>query len=444
MGTTLVRNATIVTMNKQDEIIVGDVLFKDDVIVAVGGQITSGYDAAVTTVVEAKGRLLLPGFVQTHIHLCQTLFRGRADDMALMDWLRTRVWPLEAAHDEESVYYSAMLGIGELLRSGTTTILDMETVSHTDYAFQAIASSGIRAISGKVMMDAGGDVPLGLQEDTKRSVEESTALLEKWHGYDNGRIGYAYCPRFVVSCSEELLKEVRDLSFHYQVLVHTHAAENREEIELVMRQRGMRNIVYLDHIGLTSPRLVLAHCIWLDDEEKDILRRTGTKMTHCPGSNLKLSSGIAPIPELLEQGIGMGIGADGAPCNNTLDMFQEMRLTALLHKVRCGPESMNARTVLRMATMGGAEALGLDHLIGSIEPGKKADLVLLDLNDYHTFPSYDADPYSRIVYAASRSNVSDVWVDGKMVVERGKVRTIDKRTVLREADRSIARLLKRI
>ncbi|RAP77835.1 5'-deoxyadenosine deaminase [Paenibacillus montanisoli] len=443
MGTTLVRNATIVTMNKQDEILVGDLLIQDDAIAAVGGQITN-FDPATTTIVEAKGRLLLPGFVQTHIHLCQTIFRGRADDMALMDWLRTRVWPLEAAHDEESVYYSALLGIGELLKSGTTTILDMETVNHTDFAFQAMASSGIRAISGKVMMDDGGDVPAGLQEKTAQSIAESTALLEKWHGHDGGRIGYAYCPRFVVSCSEQLLKEVRDLSFHYKVLVHTHAAENREEIEIVMRRRGMRNIVYLDHIGLTSPRLVLAHCIWLDDEEKDILKRTGTRMTHCPGSNLKLSSGIALVPELLDHGVVMGIGADGAPCNNTLDMFQEMRLTALLHKVRCGPESMNARTVLRMATIGGAETIGLDHLIGSIEPGKKADLVMLDLNDFHTFPSYEADPYSRVVYAASRGNVSQVWVNGKLVVERGRVLTIDKRLVLREADRSIARLLKRI
>ena len=397
-----------------------------------------------TTVIEAKGKLLLPGFVQTHIHLCQTLFRGRADDMALMDWLRKRVWPLEAAHDEESVYYSAMLGIGELLRSGTTTILDMETVSHTDSAFQAMASSGIRAISGKVMMDAGGDVPLGLQEQTDKSVTESTRLLEKWHGHDGGRLGYAYCPRFVVSCSEQLLTEVRDLSAHYNVLIHTHAAENLDEIELVRSQRGMRNIVYLDHIGLTSPRLVLAHCIWLDEEEREILRRTGTKMTHCPGSNLKLASGIAMVPELLEQGVEIGIGADGAPCNNTLDMFQEMRLTAMLHKVRCGPESMNARTVLRMATIGGARTLGLDHLIGSIEAQKKADLVMLDLNDFHTFPSYEADPYSRVVYAASRGNVDSVWVDGKRVVERGKVRTVDKGLVLREADRSIARLLKRI
>lgn len=443
MAATLLRNATIVTMNGQDDLIVGDVLIQDDFIVAVGGQVTD-YNAESTTVIEAKGKLLLPGFVQTHIHLCQTLFRGRADDMALMDWLRTRVWPLEAAHDEESVYYSAMLGIGELLRSGTTTILDMETVSHTDFAFQAIAASGIRAISGKVMMDAGGDVPSGLQESTDRSIAESTELLERWHGYDGGRIGYAYCPRFVVSCSERLLTEVRDLSAKYNVLVHTHAAENREEIELVMHQRGMRNIVYLDHIGLTSPRLVLAHCIWLDEQEREILKRTGTKMTHCPGSNLKLSSGIALVPELLEQGIGMGIGADGAPCNNTLDMFQEMKLTALLHKVRCGPESMNARTVLRMATIGGARTLGLDHLIGSVEVGKKADLVLLDLNDFHTFPSFDADPYSRVVYAASRGNVSHVWVDGKLVVDRGKVKTVDKRLVLKEADRSIARLLKRI
>ncbi|WP_373567581.1 5'-deoxyadenosine deaminase [Paenibacillus mendelii] len=429
------------TMNNQDEVLAADVLINGGIIQAVGERLDVSGDTAI---VQAKGKVLLPGFVQTHIHLCQTLFRGRADDMALMDWLRKRIWPLEAAHDEESVYYSAMLGIGELLRSGTTTILDMETVSHTESAFRAIADSGIRAISGKVMMDAGGDIPVGLQEDTNRSIEESTALLERWHGYDGGRIGYAYCPRFVVSCSEQLLKEVRDLAAKHQVLVHTHAAENREEIELVRHQRGMRNIVYLDHIGLTGPRLVLAHCIWLDEEEKAILRRSGTRMAHCPGSNLKLSSGIATVPELLAEGVEIGIGADGAPCNNTLDMFHEIRLTALLHKVRCGPEAMDARTVLRMATIGGARTLGLDHLIGSIEAGKQADLVLLDLNDYHTFPSYEADPYSRIVYAASRGNVDSVWVGGKRLVHNGRVLSMDKRVVLRESDRSIKRLLKRV
>lgn len=233
MGNILIKNAEIITMNRQEEIIVGDVRIKDDIIVEIGiGLIPQGDEK----VIDATNRTLIPGFVQTHIHLCQTLFRGKGDDLELMDWLRKRIWPLEAAHDEESLYYSAMLGIGELISSGTTTIVDMETVHHTDYAFQAIAKSGIRALSGKVMMDQkGGDVPEALQEDTASSLQESVDLLEKWNGYGHGRIQYAFSPRFVISCTEPLLTEVRDLSARYDVKVHTHASENLGRLRLCRR-----------------------------------------------------------------------------------------------------------------------------------------------------------------------------------------------------------------
>lgn len=440
MASMLIKQAQILTMNAEDEVFIGDLLVENDRIVQIGKQI----DQTADQIIDGRGKVLLPGFVQTHVHLCQTLFRGRADDLELLDWLKKRVWPLEAAHDEESIYYSALLGIGELIRSGTTTLLDMETVRYTDAAFQAIEQSGIRAISGKVMMDHGEDVPKALLEKTSASLQESVDLLEKWHGRDNGRIQYAFSPRFVVSCSEELLIGVRDLSQKYNVRVHTHASENRGEIELVEQERGMRNVVYLDHIGLANPNLILAHCIWLNEEEKEIIRSRGVKVTHCPGSNLKLASGIADIPDLMHRQIAIGLGTDGAPCNNTLDMFQEMRLSALLHKVQHGPTAMNARSVLRMATMGGAEVLGLSHEIGSLEEGKKADLILLDLNEFHTYPSYDADPYSRIVYSAGYSDVDTVIINGKLVMQDKKLTTIDKSTVLREVDRSIQRLLGRI
>lgn len=440
MSMKLIRNAVILTMNRADEIVRGDVLIRGNRIVKVGPDIRERADE----VVEAGGKVLLPGFVQTHIHLCQTLFRGRADDMALIDWLRNRIWPLEAAHDEESVYYSALLGVGELIRSGTTTILDMETVHHTESAFLAIQTGGLRAVSGKVMMDHGTDVPPALQERTEASLAESVRLLEKWNGAAGGRISYAFCPRFVVSCTEELLIGVRDLSEQYGVAVHTHASENETEIAMVEAERGMRNVVYLDHIGLARPNLILAHSIWLDEEERRIIRERGVKVTHCPGSNLKLASGIAPVPALLADGIPVGIGADGAPCNNNLDMYQEMRLTALIHKVRHGPASMDARTVLRMATMGGARVLGLEASIGSIEEGKLADLQLLDLDDFHTYPSFDADLYSRVVYAATRGDVDSVWIDGERVMREKTVRTMDKAVVLRESDRALKRLLARI
>lgn len=442
MTTTLIRGAVIMTMNARDEIVRGNVLIEGNRIAGVGPD--AGAAVRPDRVIEAGGKVLLPGFVQTHIHLCQTLFRGRADDLELIDWLRKRIWPLEAAHNEESVYYSALLGIGELLRSGTTTILDMETVHHADAAFRAMEEGGIRALSGKVMMDHGTEVPLPLQENTERSLAESVDLLEKWHGAAGGRIRYAFCPRFVVSCTEELLIGVRDLSEQYGVMVHTHASENREEIAIVEAERGMRNVAYLDHIGLARPNLILAHSIWLDEEEKRIIRERGVKVTHCPGSNLKLASGVAEVPDLMGRGVPVGLGADGAPCNNNLDMFQEMRLAAFAQKVQHGPTVMDARTVLRMATIGGAEVLGMEKEIGSVEVGKLADLQLLDLDDFHAYPSFDADLYSRVVYAATRGDVDTVLVDGQVVVERKNVRTIDKTRVLRESDRVLKELLERL
>ncbi|MCI3923717.1 5'-deoxyadenosine deaminase [Paenibacillus sp. TRM 82003] len=436
----IIRNCVILTMNETEDIARGDILIEGNRIARVGGTIEEDVDE----VVEAGGKVALPGFVQTHIHLCQTLFRGRADDLELIDWLRLRIWPLEAAHDAESIYYSAKLGIGELIRSGTTTILDMETVHYADAAFEAMKESGIRAISGKVMMDHGDEVPAALQEKTETSLRQSVDLLEKWHGAAGGRLQYAFCPRFVVSCTEELLVGVRDLSAKHGVLVHTHASENKGEIALVEAERGMRNIVYLDHIGLARPNLVLAHCIWLDEQEKRIIKERGVKMTHCPGSNMKLASGMAQVAHLREEGVTIGIGADGAPCNNNLDMFQEMRLTAFMQKVQHGPTVMNARTVLRLATMGGAEVLGMEREIGSIEPGKLADIQLLDLEDYHVFPSYDADLYSRVVYAATRGDVHSVWIDGEAVMREGRVTTLDRSEVLSGSDRALRRLLARL
>ncbi|KKI93154.1 N-ethylammeline chlorohydrolase [Bacillus sp. SA1-12] len=436
----LIKNAEIVTMNKDEEIMIGDLHIVDDIIMNIGPNLEV---LQPDKIIDAKGKTVIPGFVQTHIHLCQTVFRGQGDDLELMDWLKKRIWPLEAAHDEESIYYSAMLGIGELIQSGTTTIVDMETVHHTEYAFKAIAESGIRALSGKVMMDKGDEVPLPLQEKTEISIKESVDLLEKWHNYDNGRIKYAFSPRFVVSCTEKLLKEVRSLSEYYHVMVHTHASENLGEIDIVQKETGMRNIVYLDHLGLANPQLILAHCIWLDDEEKKIIRERGVHVSHCPGSNLKLASGIAETPYMLTEQVSLSLGADGAPCNNNLDMFNEMRLAALIQKPVHGPTAMDAHTVFKMATIGGAKAVGMEKEIGSIEIGKKADLAILNLNQFHTYPSYGVNPISRIVYSATRADVETTIINGEIVMENGHLKTINKRMVLHEANHSIKRLLQR-
>lgn len=427
----LISDATIITMDAENSIFTGSISIEGGRIAEIKSSDSRFSVADFDEVIDGHGRVLMPGFVQTHIHLCQTLFRGAADDLALIDWLKQRIWPMEAAHTPESLYASARLGIAELIKGGTTCALTMETVHHTDAVFRAVEESGFRATVGKCLMDAGDDVPAGLSEKTDASIAESIKLLKEWHGRANGRIRYCFAPRFAVSCTRKLLEEVARLSREYGVIVHTHASENRDEIAMVERATGKRNIEYLQDVGLAAPHVVLAHCIWLDEKEMEILRVTGTHVSHCPSSNLKLGSGIARVPEMIDRGISVSLGADGAPCNNRLDMFTEMRTAALIQKAIQGPQILPALTALQMATICGAKALGLGDFIGSIEVGKQADLILLNLNTLHTIPQPDI--ISTIIYAAEASNVETVVIDGQIVMRNRELIKVNERQILFDA-----------
>lgn len=430
----LIKNALILTMDEKLSKFKGNIAITDTRIEKIS---KSEIEGTFDKVIDADGKIAMPGFVQPHIHLCQTLFRGTADDMELLDWLKYRIWPLEGAHDEESIYYSAMLGISELIKGGTTSIVDMETVHYTDNAIKAIYDSGLRAITGKVMMDYGTEVPASLMERKEDSIAESVKLLKKWHKADDGRIEYAFTPRFVVSCSEELLLEVSKLSKEYGVKVHTHASENRGEIAFVQQDRNMRNINYLKKVGLLNENLILAHCIWLNDEEVELISKSNAKVVHCPSSNLKLSSGIAKIPELLERGVNVGIASDGAPCSNNLDAFMEMKLSSLIQKVTIGPKAMDCKQVLYLATMGGAKVMGKEKEIGSIEEGKKADIIILDLNRVHNAPSFNENEESQIVFSGKTENVVTTIINGKVVMENRKLLNIDEENIIKMCNRSI-------
>jgi 5-methylthioadenosine/S-adenosylhomocysteine deaminase len=436
-NTHLIKGATIVTMDRQGRVIEGDVLVEDGRISKVSPSISAGTDS----VIDARGRVLLPGFIQTHVHLCQTLFRGAADDLPLLDWLKTRIWPMEAAHTDSSVYASAQLGIAELIKGGTTAALTMETVHHTDAVFRAVEESGFRAIVGKCMMDRGQDVPRGLIENPEDSIAESLRLLERWHGRGDGRIRYCLAPRFALSCSRALLERVAVLAGQRGVLVHTHASENLIEVDLIRRETERGNIEFLSDVGLASENVVLAHCVHVSEAEIDILERTGTRVAHCPSSNLKLGSGIAPVPRMLERGICVSLGSDGAACNNRLDMFTEMRLAALIQKPAHGPQSVPAIRVLEMATLQGARALGLEDTIGSIELGKRADLTILNLDRTHTTPRPDV--ISTIVYSASPSNVETVLIDGRIVMQNAVLTTLSEQAVTESASREALNLFAR-
>jgi len=437
MSSILIKQGTIVTMDERDSIVRGDLLIEGDRIASIGSNGQTG-----DTVIDASECVVIPGFVQTHIHLCQTLFRGSADDLALIDWLKKRVWPMEAAHTAGSVAASARLGIAELIKGRTTCALTMETVTHTGEVFRVVEESGFRATVGKCMMDKGDEVPSALQEITSDSIEQSIALLEEWHGKANGRIRYCFAPRFAVSCTRELLEQVGRLARERGVMIHTHASENRTECEMVESETGLRNVAYLNQVGLTGSHVALAHCVHLSKDEIETLLQTKTNVVHCPSSNLKLGSGIAPVAELLERGVSVSLGADGAACNNRLDMFTEMRTAALLQKALHGPEVLPARRALRMATIDGAIAMGLDADIGSIEVGKKADLAVIRLGGIHTSPAA-RDVVSSIVYSAEASDVRSVVVDGRILMNERKLLTLDESEVINRAEVETARLLGR-
>lgn len=424
-------------MNVDGSIVRGDLLIKQGRIATVGAVAGVG-----DIIIDASDCAVLPGFVQTHIHLCQTLFRGAADDLALIDWLKKRVWPLEAAHNAASVRASARLGIAELIKGGTTCALTMETVNHTAEVFRAAAETGFRATIGKCMMDKGDQVPEALHEQTEDSIAESLELLKAWHGKEDNRLRYCFAPRFAISCTGGLLSRVASLARQHEVMIHTHASENRTECQLVEQESGMRNISYLDSLGLTGSHVALAHCVHVDESELAILKRTQTNVAHCPSSNLKLGSGIAPIKQMLDQGISVSLGADGAPCNNRLDMFTEMRTAALLQKVKHGPEVLPAWRALRMATIDGAKALGLEREIGSLEVGKRADVVVVRLDALHSAPQ-NADVISQLVYAAQPADVETVIIDGQFMMRGGLLQTLDESTVIDEANREMALLMQR-
>ncbi len=437
MSTLLIQNAVIVTMNDAFDIVDGDVYVRDGRIAAVG----PAGDVRADRVVNAAGGYLLPGFIQTHVHLCQTLFRGYADDLALLDWLEQRIWPMEAAHTPRSLAAAARLAASELLLGGTTTVLTMETVHDTEAVFEALELTGLRAIVGKCMMDSDPAVPARLLEATSQSIDESLALAAAWQGRANGRLRAALAPRFALSCSRELLERVGVLSSERGLLVHTHASENRDEVALVRARTGHPNLAYFDQVGLTSPRLCVAHCVWVDEPEQEILAARDVKVLHCPGSNLKLASGIAPVTDMRRRGISVSLGADGAACNNQLDMFAEMRLAAGLQAVVRGPGALTARDVLSMATREGARALGLADEIGSVEPGKRADLIVIDRDRPHLASS--PDPMAAIVYSARAADVRTTIVDGDLIVDAGQLVRVNREDVLREARAEAAALAAR-
>lgn len=412
----------------------GSVLVRGSRIEKVGS-----FHARADEIIDADGCFLLPGLIQTHLHCCQTLFRGAAEDLPLLPWLRHRIWPMEAAHDPESLRVSTRIAAAEMIRGGVTAAFTFETVRHTATVGDTLHEAGLMAVVSHALMDeTGGYEPLVVPlEDALADCE---LLLEHWRGKDGLRLAVA--PRFALSCSADALREAARYARSRGLLLHTHCAEQVQEVEYVRRRTGMGNFEYLHSLGMTGPDVCLAHCVHLTPAERDLLQETDTRVLHCPSTNLKLGSGIAPVPDFLKDGVVVSLGSDGAACNNRLDLFEEMRMAGLLQKLSRGPECLPARDILRMATISAAKTLGWQEEMGTLVPGKRANLILVDAGRPNTLPP--GDPAATLVYACSASDVALTMVNGKILYdEAGGYTTIDVERLRRDATVQSKRLRER-
>jgi 5-methylthioadenosine/S-adenosylhomocysteine deaminase len=372
--------------------------------------------------IDASGGLLLPGLIDGHTHLPMTLFRGLADDLPLHAWLEQHVWPAEQQFlNPETVRWGARLGAAELIRSGVTTCCDM--YFYEDTVAEAVEEAGLRAILGQGLIEAGGAAA-----DVERKVAETQRFVERWRGH--GRIVPAVAPHAPYTVSPDFFRRLHALAERLGVPLLTHLAETKGEVRDIADRYGRTPVRHLAHLGVLTDRLIAAHCVWVDAEEVGLLAAARAGVVHCPRSNLKLASGIAPVPDLLAAGARLGLGTDGAASNNELDLFAEIQAAALIHKgVRLDPLAVPAPAALEMATLGGARALKLDHLTGSLEAGKRADVVVLDLEENNLVPLYD--PVSHLAYAAAAADVRTVLIDGRVVLDDGKLLTLDEAEVRR-------------
>lgn len=414
----LLDNISVIPMTASNLVIEkGYVVIEDNLIKKVGeGRAPDGnYDR----IIDGTNKVALPGFVNTHTHAAMTLLRGYADDLPLMEWLETKIWPLEDKLTADDIYWGTMLAIVEMIKSGTTTFHDMYFCM--DNVAQAVEKAGIRAVLARGMV--------GVGPENELAISQSRELVNKWHGAADGRINFRLGPHAPYTCPPDYLTRVIELADELQVGIHIHLAETIGEVTNCKEQYGQTPIELMESVGLFKHQVLAAHCVHLTPGDIDIIKKYNVGVAHNPESNMKLASGIAPIPEMLDAGIPVALGTDGASSNNNLDMLQEMRSCAFLHKVNTfNPTVIPAGQALEMATANGAIALGLDNEIGRLESGMKADIILLDLSQAHMTPRYDI--LANIVYSAQASDVLTVIVDGKIIMEDRVIKTLDEQEIL--------------
>lgn len=411
---TLIRNGLLITMTKGLPIVEdGAVLIHKGEIQA-WGKTKEFSKVRVKSHINADRKIIMPGLINCHTHLPMSMFRGLADDLPLDVWLNEHIFPAEATQvNPESVEKWARHSCREMLLSGTTTCCD-GYFYEADVA-KAVMESGIRAITGQGVID----FPAPGVADPKNNVKTAIEFVKNFMGVSPRLSPSIFC-HSPYTCSKETLMAAKKAANSLGVLFQIHVAETQNEVNMVQGAKKMSIVEYLDSIDILDEKTLMIHSIWIDENDIDVIKKSRANIVHCPESNMKLASGIAPVPKLIEKGVAVGLGTDGCASNNDHDLFGEMDMAAKLHKVALlDPCVMDARTTLKMATIQGARAIGLDHLTGSIEKGKRADIILVDLEGPHVTPMYD--PYSCLVYSAKSSDVSCVMVDGEILVQNKKL-----------------------
>ena len=426
-NTILIKNAFILSPNFEDK--KQSLLIKDDLIAEISDEID---ETNVDKIIDAEGKILLPGLVNTHTHLSMTLFRGLADDLSLDSWLNDHIWPMEANLNGDYCYIGALLGAVELIKSGTTTFSDM--YFYMEDVARAVEEAGIRAVLSYGMIDFGD------AERRENEIKENLTLFENCNGMADGRIKVFFGPHSPYTASEELLVKVRELADEYGMGIHIHVSETQKEINDVSEEKGLRPFEYLDKIGLLGPDVVAAHSVWLSDEEIEIIKKNDVKVSHNPCSNMKLASGIAPVSKLIEKGVCVSIGTDGASSNNNLDLIEELKTASLLQKVSTlDPKVLTSDEAIAMGTINGARTLGLEDEIGSIEVGKKADIILIDTNCANMVPD-SSSLSSNVIYSANGSNVDTTICNGKILMENKKLTVLNEQEIYDKAKQAIKEL----
>ena len=421
----LIKGATVLTMDRAGTVIEnGSVTVRSDRLIRVGGSDPCEKDFP-GQVIDARGCIVMPGLVNVHTHLPMSLFRGLADDLPLMVWLNEHIFPAEGTHIRpETVYAATLLSCAELLLSGTTCCCDGYFCESS--VADAVLKSGMRAVLGQGVID----YPAPGVPDPGLNVDAAVSFVSQWKEKHPRIVPSVFC-HSPYTCSADTLKKAKRAARDHGVLFQIHAAETRDEWEQMVQTTGLSPVAYLHSLGVLDRHTLLVHCVHTDEKDRRIIRASGAAVAHAPESNMKLAAGVADIPDMMALGIPVGIGTDGSASNNNLDLFSEMDCTAKLHKViRKDPTVMNAETVLSMATIGGARALGLDHLTGSLEYGKKADVIVVDTQKPHLTPMYC--PLSHLVYAATGSDVRDVMVDGRVLVRNREVLSFDVTRVMQD------------